>query len=181
MALTVTPDFDALVAKLGDLIASVVSGPPGPVVPVIQLQANRTSMPPAVPGFVGMTPRIQARIATNVEKGWYGEIDPQAIQLEQSVSVAVQCDFYGASAANWATMFSTVMRSEYACRQLAPIAAPLYNDSPKQAPLIDGEEEYEQRWIVTAYVQYNPVTSTPEQFANTLEATLINVDVSYPP
>lgn len=181
MALTVTPSFDALIAKLGDLITSVVSGAPGPDVPVIQLQSNRTSMPPPVPGFVGMTPRVQARIATNVERGWYGEVDPQAIQLEQSVRVAVQCDFYGAASSDWAAMFSTVMRSEYACRQLAPIVAPLYVDPPRQAPLISGEEEYEQRWIVTAYVQYNPVTSTPEQFANTLEATLTNVDVEYPP
>jgi len=181
MTLTVTPNFDALMVKLGDFIASILPSAPDPVPPVIQLQANRTSMPPPVPGFVGMTPRVQARIATNFES-WDAD-DPlvDSVQLEQSVRVAVQCDFYGAASANWAVMFSTVMRSEYGCRQLAPIAAPLYNDDPRQAPLANGEEEYEQRWIVTAYVQYNPVTSTPEQFATVLEASLINVDVSYPP
>jgi len=181
MTLTVTPSFDALVVKLGDFIASILPSLPDPVPPVIQMPANRVSMPPPVPGFVGMTPRVQDRIATNFER-WDAD-DPlvDSVELEQSVRVAVQCDFYGAQAADWATMFSTVIRSEYGCRQLAPIAAPLYCDAPRMAPLVDGEEEYETRWIVTAYLQYNPVTSTPEQFATVLDATLINVDVSYPP
>lgn len=177
MTLTVTPSFDALIVKLGDFIASIV--PAG--VPVIQMPSNRTSMPPGVPGFVGMTPRVQGRIATNFESWDADDVDVDSVQLEQSVRVAVQCDFYAAASADWAAMFSTVMRSEYGCRQLAPIAAPLYSDDPRMAPLVNGEEEYEQRWIVTAYVQYNPVTSTPEQFATVLDATLINVDVSYPP
>lgn len=180
MTLTVTPNFDALMVKLGDFIASILPTVPS-APPVIVLQQNRTSMPPPVPGFVGMTPRVQRRIATNFEHWDANDPDVDSVEYEQSVSVAVQCDFYGAAANDWAVMFSTVMRSEYACRQLAPIAAPLYNDEPTQAALIDGEEEYEQRWIVTAYVQYNPVTSTPEQFATVLEADLINVDVRYPP
>lgn len=180
MTLTVTPSFDALIVKLGDFIASILPALPGDTPPVIQMPANRTSMPLPVPGFVGMTPSLQRRIATNFEN-WERDGNPDSVEYEQSVSVAVQCDFYGSRAADWATMFATVMRSEYACRQLAPIAAPLYNDDPRFAPLVDGEEEYESRWIVTAYVQYNPVTSTPEQFATTLEADLINVDVSYPP
>jgi len=176
VTLTVTPSFDELVVKLGAFIESVV--PAG--VPAIQMPDNRASMPPPVPGFVGMTPRVQSRIATNFED-WERTGNPDSVELTQAVSVAVQCDFYGAASADWAAMFSTVMRSEYGCRQLAPIVAPLYNDDPRMAPLVNGEEEYEQRWIVTAYVQYNPVTSTPEQFATVLDATLINVDVSYPP
>lgn len=180
MTLTVTPNFDALIVKLGDFIASILPTVPS-APPVIQLPVNRASMPPPVPGFVGMTPRVQDRIATNFERWDADDPDVDSVALEQSVRVAVQCDFYGADSADWATMFSTVMRSGYGCRQLSPIAAPLYSDAPRMAPLIDGEEQYEQRWIVTAYVQYNPVTSTPEQFADTLEATLINVDVVYPP
>jgi hypothetical protein len=180
MTLTVAPNFDALIVKLGDFIASVLPTVPSPP-PVIQMPDNRAAMPPPVPGFVGMTPSVQSRIATNFESWDANDPNVDSVQLEQSVRVAVQCDFYGAASADWAAMFSTVMRSEYGCRQLAPIAAPLYNDDPRMAPLVTGEEEYEQRWIVTAYVQYNPVTSTPEQFATVLDATLINVDVSYPP
>lgn len=176
MTLTVTPSFNELIVKLAAFIESVV--PAGVV--AIQMPDNRASMPPPSPGFVGMTPRMQGRIATNFED-WEREGDPDSVQLTQAVRVAVQCDFYGADSADWAVMFSTVMRSEYGCQQLAPIVAPLYNDDPRMAPLVNGEEEYEQRWIVTAYVQYNPMTSTPEQFATVLDATLINVDVSYPP
>jgi hypothetical protein len=50
-----------------------------------------------------------------------------------------------------------------------------------QAALVNGEEQYEERWIVGANLQYNPVVSTPQQFADTLEATLINVDEAFPP
>jgi hypothetical protein len=180
MALQVTPSFDALIAKLCDFIAPILPDPPN-APPVVQMPANRTSMPPPVPGFVGLVPRLQSRIMTNINRWDLQDPAPTAIEVEQAVRVEVACNFYGAAAADWATMFATVFRDEYGCRGLAPIAAPLYCEDPIFAPLIDGEEEYESRWIVRAFMQYNPVTSTPMQFSDTLEANLINVDVEYPP
>lgn len=175
MTLVVSPTLNQLYAKLGDFLATVV--PAG--VPVIQMPTNRTSMPPAVPGFVGMVARVQARIMTNLDS--WADIDPTTIEIEQALRLAVTLNCYGADSSDWAVMFATVLRDEYAVAPLKPILSPLYTDEPMFAPLVDGEEEYEARWIVPAFLQYNPVVSVPQQFADTLNADLINVDVRYPP
>jgi hypothetical protein len=49
------------------------------------------------------------------------------------------------------------------------------------APLEDDELQYEQRWTIEAFLQYNPVVTVPMQFADTASVTLINVDEAYPP
>lgn len=177
MTLVVAPTFDALFAALGTFIESVV--PAG--VPVIQLPENRASMPSPVPGFVGMRATIQTRIMTNLNRWNPADVNPAAISIEQAVRLMVQLDCYGADSGDWAAILSTVLRDEYGVTALAPTLAPLYADEPKFAPLIDGEEQYERRWIVGAVMQYNPIVSTPMQFADTADADLINVDVSYPP
>lgn len=177
MALTISITLDQVYTKLGDFIATVV--PVG--VPVIQLPENRTAMPPAVPGFVGMTVRAQSRIMTNLDKWDHQALDPTAIEIEQAIRLTIQLDCYGAASAEWAAILSIVLRDEYSMSSLAPILAPLYTNDPRFAPLIDGEEQYERRWIVEAVMQYNPVVTTPMQFAGEAEATLINVDEAYPP
>jgi len=175
MPLVVTPTLDQLYAKLGDFIESVV--PVGVV--VCQMPTNRTAMPPPVPGFVGMTARVQARIMTNLDS-WV-DIDPTTIEIEQALRLAVTLNCYGAASSDWAVILQAVLRDEYAVGPLKPILSPLYTDEPMFAPLVDGEEEYEARWIVPAFLQYNPVVSVPQQFASTLTADLINVDERYPP
>lgn len=177
MPLVVTPTLDDVYAKLGTFIESVV--PVG--VPVIQLPVDRASMPPAEPGFVGMRAMLQSRIMTNLDRWNPADVAPIEIAIEQAVRLTVQLDCYGALSGDWAVMLSTVLRDEYGCIALAPILAPLYTDDPKFAPLIDGEEQYERRWIVPAVLQYNPVVTTPQEFADTAEVALINVDVEYPP
>lgn len=177
MTLVVTPTLDDVYAKLGTFIESVV--PAG--VLVIQMPENRVAMPPPIPGFVGMTARLGERIMTNLDRWDPAAVAPVAIEIEQDVRLAVQLDCYGALSGDWAIMLSTVLRDEYACAALAPILSPLYCDAPKFAPLIDGEEQYERRWILSAVMQYNPVTSTPMQFADVANVTLIEIDASYPP
>lgn len=78
-------------------------------------------------------------------------------------------------------MLETLLRDETACVALAPTCQPLYSSDATLVPLDDDEQQYEQRWMIEAVLQYNPVTTTPMQFANTLEVTLINVDETYPP
>lgn len=177
MTLIVTPTLDAVYTKLGTFIESVV--PAG--VLVVQMPENRVAMPPAVPGFVGMTVRLGERIMTNLDRWDPAAVAPVAIEIEQAVRLAVQLDCYGALSGDWAMMLSTVLRDEFGCTALAPILSPLYCDAPKFAALIDGEEQYEHRWIVGAVLQYNPVTSTPMQFADVANVTLIEIDASYPP
>lgn len=157
---------------------------------VIQGLPNRTAMPKPVPGFVSMQATLTKRLRTNIDGGWQGEDDPTAINSEQGTLLRVQLDCYGAASGDWGVALSTTIRSEYGCAQLAgtdgegnpmvpPVCQPLYVDDAKLGALVDTEDQYEQRWVVEAILQYNPVTSTPMQFANAVSVSLINVDQRY--
>lgn len=177
MPLAVSISLQDVYTALGAFLTSVL--PAG--VQVVQLPIDRVAMPPTDPGFVGMTASLQSRIMTNLDKWDLSAINPNSIDIEQAVKLAVKIDCYGADAGDWAVILSTVLRDEYGINALAPVLAPLYTDDPRFAPLIDGEEQFEQRWIVEALLQYNPVVPTPMQFANTAAADIINVDEAYPP
>jgi len=57
----------------------------------------------------------------------------------------------------------------------------LYADDPIQIPLIDAEAQYERRWKVTAALQYNPVITTPQQSAATIQIGIAPVDQTFKP
>lgn len=176
MTLVVAPTTEDLYTKLRQLIIDVVPA----LVPVIRGLANRVAMPPPSPGFVAMTATLISPHRTPVETWDNSNPNPAAISIEQGTIVRVQLDCYGSLAQDWAVMLATVMRTDYAVRLLAPVS-PLYAEDPIQGALTNAEMQYEQRWIIGARLQYNPVVSTPMQFANTAEITLINVDEAYPP
>lgn len=177
MTLVTAPDTSLIFTALRTFVLSIV--PSG--VEVVQGLDNRVPMPPASPGFVNMTLISQQRLRTNQDS----YVDPTPTtgsrSMEQGTEITIQLDCYGADSAVWAAQLSTVLRDELACDALAPYAAPLYADDPTLAPLIDSERQYEARWIVGAVLQWNPATVTAQQFAATLDATLINVDEAYPP
>jgi len=179
MTLTVNPSLDAVFEAIGDFIESIL---PNGVV-VVTSDENRVAQPPPLPGYVQMTLRVQKRLMTNLDKFDPQNPAPTTIDIQQSVQLAMQLDCYGPASGDWATILSTVFRSEYAVDALDPSGVvPLYTDAPRFGTLVAGEEQYERRWIVEAQLQYNPVVSTPQQFANVVDPPgLINVDASYPP
>lgn len=176
MTLNVSLTINDVYRKFGDMLTAIL--PTGVV--VLQAWPNRTAMPPPAPGFAVMSCNLQKALRTPVETWDRDNPDPNALTIEQGTRVRVQVDFYGAESGSWAIILTTVMRNEYACKALTPMA-PLYCDDAKQAPLVDAEAQYESRWIVDANLQYNPVVTAPMQFADQLAATLINVDERYPP
>lgn len=157
-----------------------VGSPPAPL-PVIQETVNRTAMPPAVPGFVTMQAVYLARLRTNLESEDLTDPDPTAMAIEKGTQIDVQLDFYGADSQAYAEIISTLWRSSKACDALAPTCQPLYADEATMVPLIDGEEEYEQRWLLRATLQYNPVVTAPQQYADAAAVLVINVEEAYPP
>lgn len=188
-SLVVTPTLSDVYNVLQPFIVTITGLDPSLV---IQGLPNRTPMPEADPGFVTMQAILTKRLRTNVDGGWSGVDDPTGVNSEQGTLLRVQLDVYGVNSGDWAVMLSTLLRDEYGCAQLAgldgegnpvvpPLCQPLYVDDAKLAPLVDTEDQYEQRWIVEAILQFNPVTTTPMQFANTAEISVINVDEAYPP
>lgn len=142
---------------------------------------NRTAMPVAQPGFVVMQLLTRRDLATVVSTWDRPNPDPTTMQRQQSVEVRGQIDCYGSVSGDWAEILSTLLRSDYGCAGLAPTCAPLYCSEARMAPLHDSEDQYEERWHFDLHLQYNPVISTPQEFADTLSAGLINIDERYPP
>ena len=97
------------------------------------------------------------------------------------IDYAVQVDCYGPLAGDWATMLDATWHSMTTTGflEIYPIY-PLYSEGPKQVPFIDGESQYQHRWVVVLHLQYNPAVSFSQQFADIATISLINVDAVYP-
>jgi hypothetical protein len=182
-----TPETDQIAAVLGAFLASIV--PSG--TPVIQGPLNRVAQPKG--SHIMFSYLFERRMRTNVDTYTdTGDPGPPSAQgtrdVEQGTEVHYQLDFYSASdsdtqlVAKWAAAVSTLFRDDYGCTALAPVAAPLYIDDARAAPFPLGEMQYVARMISTAVLQYNPVSSIPQQFADSASATLIVANSpAYPP
>ena len=76
---------------------------------------------------------------------------------------------------------SALFRDEYAADNMPANIQPLYADNPMQMPLIDGEDQYEERWKLTASLQYNPVTTIGQQSALAVDIGLVEIDTTFKP
>lgn len=148
---------------------------------VIQGLPNRSAMPQASPGFVSMQLTRAKQLRTPQATWDPAAVAPTSLAVEQGTELRLQLDLYGAASGDWAVMLQTLLRNEAGCTALAPACQPLYASDANLADLEDDEQQYEQRWTLEAVLQYNPVTSVPMQFADTLSVTLTNVDEAYPP
>lgn len=147
--------------------------------PVVQGRDNRVPMPKDP--YVLMTPVFQIRLTTNQDE--YDDPFPTAgtKSAEAAMRFDVQLDFYGPDSQAWATMTQTLWRDSVGCDALASTCAPLYAEDPRMIPLTTGEDQFLERWMLTASLEYDPVTVTVQEFADTLDVVLINVDERYPP
>jgi hypothetical protein len=105
----------------------------------------------------------------------------------QNAEVVVQLDFHSASGAgaDMAQTASTLLRDEYGVRlfadQIPAIAVPLYADDPAQRPFFNEQQQVEWRWVLDAHLQVNQTVSVPQQYADQIQVTVIDVDAAYPP
>jgi hypothetical protein len=84
--------------------------------------------------------------------------------------IDVQIDFYGAQAGEFCKTVKTAFRSHWGFAHFPANIRPLYTSDGVQSPLLTGEQQYESRWTLTASMQYNPIVTVPQDFA----------DVAYP-
>ena len=136
---------------------------------VVQGYQNRTAMPtPASAGFVVMSAIAKKRLRTNIDNfAGTSEVAPAPgpVTSEQGQQIDVQLDCYGPMASEWSDILTTLLRDNIGCLALTPVCQPLYADDPIRAPLTNAEAQYEDRWIVTARLQYNPVVTTEQDYA----------------
>ena len=143
---------------------------------VVQGLGNRVPSPTG--GFCAITAVGAGRLATNTH---IYDDNTGTASAAQHQTYNVQIDCYGEASSNWAAVLSTLLRDEYATAQFPAWLQPLYSVDPRQAPLITAEAQYEQRWIVEAVLQYNATVTTGQDFFDTIEVGIIEVDEAYPP
>lgn len=93
--------------------------------------------------------------------------------------LTIQLDVHGPSSGDNAQVLATLLRDEYAVDAFAtygPDVTPLYTDDPRQVPFKNAEDQWEERWIVDAHLQVNPIVTLPQQFAAALAATLVELE-----
>jgi hypothetical protein len=102
----------------------------------------------------------------------------------QKMQMRYQCDVHGPNGAENSTILTTLLRSEVATdffQQSGYAVTPLFADDATQMPFMSGENQAEDRWTFDVVLQADPVVMTPQQFADSLQATPLPVDIIYPP
>lgn len=152
-------------------------------VEVVKAQDNGVAEPTG-PDFVTMNAITMPRLATNVDT----YTDPGTGQGTRnslaSMAMHVQLDVHGPNSADNTAIIATLFRDDYGCVAFASVNSqiqPLYCEEPKQMQFINGENQFEQRWIIDAAIQYNPITQTPQDFADTVTVNTTSVQAAYPP
>jgi len=176
MSFTVTPTIDQVYAAVVTFILGII---PLDSEHVIKGNQNRISTPTGPYAILNII--SQKRIHTNQDT-WDTTIpDPSGIVREQGIKLEMQVDLYGPLSGDWASIFSTMFRDDYAVQILAPNCAPLYADDPTRAPLITAEAQYLDRWIVRAQLQYSPTVQTTDEFSDSINISVIDATTHYGP
>lgn len=170
---SMTPTEREILTALRTFILAIL--PSG--VEVVQGQDNRVPEPTSL-DFVVMTPLAQQRLSTNVDTYSATLTSPfSQVEITADTQYGVQLDIHGPNASTYTMQLALLWRDSYATDNIGDaLVTPLYADDPHQAPFINGENQYETRWVVTVYMQVNPVVTAPQESATTLDITLYEAD-----
>lgn len=144
-----------------------------------QAQANGVPMPKAE--FCILTPLRFTRLSTTREIGQdTGQPATSAMGYTEVRQADIQVDIYGPGAGDRAVALETTFSSSYAYSKIKAInekVAPLYSTAAIQAPMIDAEQQWQERWTITVSLQVHIVVSFPQDYFDSADITLEPVDL----
>lgn len=142
------------------------------VTEVFQAQNNRVPEPKGQ-SYIVMTPANRIRLATNTD-GWdRTNVAPVEYVLQADTQFDMQLDIHGPKGSDIAQVIAATFADDYGRAVFDGTGvAPLYVNDGHQLPFVNGEQQYENRWVMTASMQISPTVSTPMQFAATLTPTV---------
>jgi hypothetical protein len=157
-----------------------------PAVEVLRAQQNRVA-PPQGPNYVIMTPLLSKRLSTTrdtyLDGGVVGGVTQPGYRYSQyNAEITIQVDCYGPLSGDLSKTVATLWRSEYTCDIFSASGyaiAPLYEKDPRQVQFVDGQQQYEYRWSVDLVLQANLVVTTPQQFADVIVVSPVEVEGTY--
>lgn len=147
---------DEVIDVLGDFITPFVGSSQ-----IVRAQVNRVAMP--LDPVVVLTELLQVDLGVPFID--YQPIDGQ-LTMHGPSRFDIQADFYGPNAGEYCKAVKTALKTGYAFDNFPDNIKPLDVSDGIQAPLTTGEEQYESRWTLTISLQYNPLITVPQQFAD---------------
>ena len=143
-----------------------------------QAQANRVPMPKDP--FCILTPLRFTRLSTTRDVSQdTGDSSTSAMGYTEVRQADIQVDIYGDGAVDRAIALETVFTSGYAydkIKAIEPRLAPLYSSAAIQAPMIDAESQWQERYTLTLSLQAHITVSFPQDYFDKAEFTTIQVD-----
>lgn len=136
---------------------------------------NRASMPQG--DFVVLTPINRSRLNLNATSYPDGNSEVNTVSFD----CTIQVDVYGPNASdNLSILYDSWYGDVTYQALIAQFISPLWIDDPKFIPLVNGEQQYENRWTSTLHLQFKPSITDVQQSALTVTPTIISVDAKYP-
>jgi hypothetical protein len=141
-------------------------------------QANRVKMPKGQ--FCILTPLRFTRLSTTREVSQDTGIQATSAMGYTEVRQAdIQVDIYGDNAEDRAVALETLFFSEHAYEGIRSIddrLTPLYSSQAIQATMINGENQYQDRYMITLSLQADITVSLPQDYFDKAEITTEMVD-----
>ncbi|MDV2874481.1 LIC_12616 family protein [Phytobacter diazotrophicus] len=143
-----------------------------------QAQANRA---PMLKGqFCIITPLRFIRMSTteNIKQDT-GIPSTSAMSYTEVRRADLQIDIYGDGAGDRANILETIFRSGYAWEAIKALDArlsPLYSSDAIQAPMINAEDQWQERYTLTLSLQADITVTLPQDYFETVEFTTEQAD-----
>jgi hypothetical protein len=162
-----------------DNIIDVLAGYVEPIAGLCQqAQANRVPMPKGQ--FCILTPLRFTRLSTTRDiKQDTGSPATSAMGYTEVRQADIQVDIYGQGAGDRAIALETVFTSGHAYDKIKAIdlrLAPLNSTAAIQAPMIDAESQWQERYTLTLSLQAHITVSLPQDYFDDAEITTEQVD-----
>lgn len=143
-----------------------------------QAQANRVPMPKGM--FCILTPLRFTRLSTTRDVSQdTGDPSTSAMGYTEVRQADIQVDIYGQGAGDRAIALETTFSSSHAydkIKAIEPRLAPLYSSTAIQAPMIDAESQWQERYTLTLSLQAHITVSFPQDYFDKAEFTTEQVD-----
>ncbi|WP_437609678.1 phage neck terminator protein [Erwinia sp. V71] len=149
---------------------------------VLQAQVDRVPMPKGQ--FCIMTPLRFTRLSTTREINKdTGSPSTSAIGFTEVRQADIQIDIYGDDAGGRAIALETVFRTAYAYDAIKAIdsrLAPLYSTEAIQAPMINAENQWQERYMLTVSLQAHITIDVPQDYFDKAKFTINQADKANP-
>jgi len=164
---TVDDVIDALIGYVGPIAGACE-----------QAQANRVPMSKGQ--FCILTPLRFTRLSTTRDiKQDTGLPSTSAMGYTEVRQADIQVDIYGQGAGDRAIALETTFTSGYAYDAIKALdgrLAPLYSTAAIQAPMIDAESQWQERYTITLSLQAHITISFPQDYFDKAEISIQQVD-----